>query len=320
MNSNRKLNISDYFKKRNVQRFSLFFAIAFVFLIFSKLSKGYKQAIILKVNLVNTKDEIVLKNDSTNVINAYIEAKGFSLLPLMFKSSTDIVLDGKTDVVSKPNQFIFDVQKHKFLIEGQLGKSYKVLSLKPDTLVLSYSKRASKFVPVTLNSSIDYAVGYDLNGNYTYSVDSIKIVGPSSEVDKIKVLTTDKLELKNVKKDFTKTVAINIIDYKNIEIFPKTIDVTALVTRFTEGTIEIPITITNKPSNVKINYFPKTVTIAYYVDLDKYNSINAKDFMIECDYSSIENNQTYISPRITKKPKSVKRVSIKQKRIDFIKL
>ena len=184
-----------------IASFSIFFSIAFIFLIFSKLSNDYKQTIKLKVDLVNTEEEIVLDNDSTNFINAYIASKGFSLVPFMFKNSTEIILDGKTDVISKHNQFIFDVQKHQFIIEGQLGKSYKVLSLQPDTLVLTYSKSATKFVPITLNSAIDYAIGYDLKGNFNFNVDSIKVVGPSSEVNKIKTLKTEKLELKNVQKN-----------------------------------------------------------------------------------------------------------------------
>jgi hypothetical protein len=320
MNSKKKLNISDYLRRKNVKRFSLFFAIAFVFLIFSKLSNDYKQIIKLKINLTNIQDEIILENDSVNTINAYVEAKGFALIPLMFKNATDITFDAKTDVITKPNQFIFDVQKHQFLIEEQLGKSYEVLSLLPDTLVLSYSKRASKLVPIILNSTINYAVGYDINGDFSFNVDSVKVVGSASEVDKISSLTTEKMELNDVNTDIKQSVRLDVSEFDKIEVFPKSISVSGVVTRFTEGTIEIPIIVTDKPNNVEINYFPKTVTIAYYVDLDNYSSIKATDFSVECSYSDVKDIQTYFVPKIVKKPEFVKRVSIKQKRIDFIKL
>ena len=320
MNSKKKLNISDYLRRKNVKRFSLFFAIAFVFLIFSKLSNDYKQIIKLKINLTNIQDEIILENDSVNTINAYVEAKGFALIPLMFKNATDITFDAKTDVITKPNQFIFDVQKHQFLIEEQLGKSYEVLSLLPDTLVLSYSKRASKLVPIILNSTINYAVGYDINGDFSFNVDSVKVVGSASEVDKISSLTTEKMELNDVNTDIKQSVRLDVSEFDKIEVFPKSISVSGVVTRFTEGTFEIPIIVTDKPNNVEINYFPKTVTIAYYVDLDNYSSIKATDFSVECSYSDVKDIQTYFVPKIVKKPEFVKRVSIKQKRIDFIKL
>ncbi|WP_339755532.1 CdaR family protein [uncultured Winogradskyella sp.] len=320
MNSNKKLNILDYLKTKNVKRFSLFFAIASVFLIFSKLSNDYKQTIKLKVNLVNLEDEIILQNDSLNTINAYIEAKGFSLLPFIFKKHKDIVIDVKTDVASKPNQFIFDVQRYQFLIEGQLGKSYKILSIKPDTLVMFYSKRASKLVPVILNSNINYAIGYDIKEDFRFDLDSVKIVGSSAEVDNINSLSTELLELNDVNTNINEMVKLNISEYNAIEIFPKSINVKADVTRFTEGTIEIPITVRNMPNNIKINYFPKFVTLSYYVDLDNFNAIKASDFVVECNYGDRDEDQAYLVPKIVKKPEFVKRISIKQKRIDFIKL
>jgi hypothetical protein len=320
MNTNKKFNISDYLKKRNVKRFSLFFAIASVFLIFSKLSNSYKQTIKLKVNLVNLEDEIILQNDSLNTINAYVETKGFSLLPLIFKNYKDLVVDVKTDVIYKPNQYIFDVQKHQYLIEDQLGESYKVLTVNPDTLILSYSKRASKLVPIILKSAINYTIGFDIKDDFVFNVDSVKIVGASDQIDKINSLSTELLELKDVNTNINETIKLNTIDYSDIEVFPKSVNVEAVITRFTEGTVEVPVTVTNKPNDIKINYFPKTISLSYYIDLENYNAIKTSDFSVECNYSDIEDNQTYFVPKITKKPKFVKRISLKQKRIDFIKL
>jgi hypothetical protein len=320
MNSTKKLKISDHLKKKKVKRFSLFFAIASLFLIFSKLSNDYKQTIKLKVNLVNLDDEIILLNDSLNTVNAYIQAKGFSLVPFIFKNYKDITLDAKTDVTSKPNHFILNVKKQQFLIEEQLGEAYKVLSINRDTLILSYSKRASKMVPIILNTAINYEIGYDIKDDFKLSVDSVKIVGSSLEVDKISLLTTENLVLNDVNTSINETVMLDVSGFEAIEIFPKSVDVQANITRFTEGTIDIPITIKNKPNNIKINYFPKSVTLSYYVALDNYNAIKATDFTLECDFLDIADNQTYLLPKIVKKPEFVKRINMKQKRIDFIKL
>ncbi|WP_405570806.1 hypothetical protein [Winogradskyella sp. Asnod2-B02-A] len=314
------MNILDQLKKKSVKRFSLFFAISFVFLIISKLSNDYKQTIKLKVNLVGFEDEIVLKNDSANYIIAYVEAKGFALVPLMFKNSKVLQVKAKKEVTVKSNHFIFDVQKHKFLIESQLGSSYDLVSVLPDTLLIAFSKRASKKVPITLKQTINYVVGYDLKGDFKFDIDSVKIVGAASEVDKINTITTEDLVLKDIKSKINESVKLDISDYQNIEIFPKSIKVSAEVARFTEGTVDVPLTITNQPNDVTINYFPKTVSISYYVDLENYNAVNTSDFKVECNYAELEENQTYLVPKVVKKPNFVKHINIKQKRIDFIKL
>jgi hypothetical protein len=318
MNSGKKLNILDHLKQKNVKRFSLFFIVAFVFLIFSKLSNDYKQTIKLKVELFNVKDEILLKNDSSNFINIYVEAKGFSLVPFQFKKYNILKVNAKEDVTSKGNHFVFDVQKHKYLIDEQLGSSFNLLSLKPDTLLLPYSKRASKMVAVTLKKTISYAVGFDLKEDFKLSSDSVKIVGSSTEIDKINSVFTENLELKDINNDIEKTLNINVADFKNIEVFPKKVTVSGSVARFTEGTIEVPISIKNQPNDVTKNYFPKTVTVVYYVDLEHYNTIKPKDFIVECNYAELKDNQTYLVPRVVSKPKIVKYTNIKQKRIDFI--
>ncbi|MFC0604519.1 CdaR family protein [Winogradskyella pulchriflava] len=318
MNSKRKLNITEYLKRRNVKRFSLFMVIAFVFLIFSKLSNDYKQNIKLNIAIANTEDEIMLHHDSLNNIEVYIEAKGFALVPFIFKTSKTIVLDAKTDVITRPKHYIFDVQKHRFLIEGQLGSSYKVLSVLPDTLFLPYSKRALKYVPVVLKTDVNFASGYDIFNDYTLSIDSVKVVGSSEIVNEIQSVETNTLRLQEVNTDIDKNLSINVP--QGIEVYPNNVNVKAEVKRFTEGKTEVPITIKNKPANIVLNYFPKTVTVSYYVDLDNYNKIETSDFRVECDYEAIENNQSYFVPKIAAQPEFVKRVGMKQKRIDFIKL
>ncbi len=320
MNTRKKFNIPDYLKGKNVKRFGLFVSIAFVFLIFSKLSNDYKQTVSLKINLVNFPDEMILNKDSTPALEAFIEAKGFALLPFIFKGSNTIVLDAKTDVISKPNALLFDVQRHIFLIEGQLGSSYKVISVMPDTIVLPYSTRASKFVPIELKREISYAVGYDIKDDFNFNVDSVKVVGSEEELNKVDRLKTELLKLNDVKADINQRIAIDTAGYQNIDIFPKQVTVRGEIARFTEGTIEVAIRITNKPSDVAINYFPKVVQLVYYVDLDNYNSMKASDFSVECNYADLQDEQSYLVPKIVNKPDFVKRANLKQKRIDFIKL
>lgn len=320
MNSNKKTNIIDYLKKKNFQRFSIFFLFAFVLLIFSKLSNDYKQTIKLNVHLTNIDDEILIKNDTTNYIQVYVEAKGFSLMPFAFDNSKELTVNAKTDVVSKSHYFVFDVIKHQYLIESQLGSSYDLISVIPDTLLISYTKRASKIVPIKFKKNITYVAGYDLKGEFNLSVDSVKVVGALDEVNKINAISTEDLILTDTKSDIKSTVNLDISDYSNIEIFPKSIEVTGKIGRFTEGIIEVPITVTNQPENVTINYFPKTVTLSYYVDLDNYNAIKASDFKVECNYSELEDNQTFLIPKVVKSSEFVKHVNIRQKQIDFIQL
>ncbi|NRD21157.1 YbbR-like domain-containing protein [Winogradskyella eckloniae] len=320
MRSRNNISILDYFKKRNYKRFSLFFIAAFILLIFSKLSSDYKQTIKLKVKLVNLEDEVIIENDTSNYIEAYVEAKGFSLLPLVFNDSKELIVNSNSNISTKGRSYIFDVQKHKFLIEGQLGSSFKLLSVLPDTVYISYSKSASKLVPVTLIEHINYAVGYDLKDDFELSIDSVKVVGSSVLLDSITKISTTDVILNKVKNDINKTVKLDVSKFENIEVYPETVHIKGKVSRFTEGIMVIPVEIINQPNDVTINYFPKTVSVSFYVDLENYNSVKTEYFSVVCNFADLVHNQDFLMPKVVKKPSSVKHVNIKQKRIDFIKL
>lgn len=318
MCSKKKSNILDVLKKRNINRFGIFFGIAFIFLIFSKLSSDYNQLIKLKIQFTDLAEEIIIKEDTSNVIETVVEAKGFALVPFIFNNTETILLNANEDVITNADELVFEVQKNSYLLEEQLGSSYKIRSLKPEILHIPYSKRASKFVPVELKTNIGYTTGFDIKGDFSLSQDSVKIVGPKDEIKDIVSVVTNELKLTDVNTNINTTLKLD--DIENIDVFPKSINVEAEVKRFTEGKIEVPLTIINKPQNVLINYFPKTVLLSYYVDLESFNLIDSSDFIVECDYSQVNDNQAYFVPKITKMPEFIKRINIKQKRIDFIRL
>ena len=320
MQKKKKFKLFNFLKKRNVKRFIIFFLIAFVFLIISKLSNSYKQNIKLKVSLTQLDNEIVLLNDSLNVVNAYVESNGFALLPYIFNATEPLTLNASNNLVKNEDHFIFNVEEHKYLISEQLGKSYDILTLRPKTLMLPYSKLATKYVPLRLKSDITYTPGFDLQDSLKVSVDSLKIVGAQQALNEIEFISTEAIELMDVKNNIDKLVKVDVSQYQDIEVFPKIISVNGQVSRFTEGTVEVPVSIINKPPNVEINYFPKYVKLTYYVDLERFNTVKPSDFRVECDYLKLKEDQNFFIAEITNKPDFVKRANIKQDRIDFIKL
>ncbi|WP_370390885.1 CdaR family protein [uncultured Winogradskyella sp.] len=313
-----KAKLSKIIRKRTVKQFTAFVALAFVFLVFSKLSNDYRQNFSIAINPTNLDDDLVLIEDSTNVVTAVIESKGFALLPYIFSKTLVFDFDSKNDMTKTDEAFVFDVSKHKYLFEEKLGESYVVRSLKPDTLVFEYARLASKRVPVTLVSDISYAIGFDVLGDFSFSTDSVRIVGPEELIAPIETIETEVLKLNGVKENIQEVVELDINNLKNIEIFPKSVTVKGEVSRFTEGTLEIPVLVTNQPDDVQVNVFPKSVTVSFYVDLQNYKEISPSDFIVECEFPVDDSSVSYLVPKLVKKPDIVKRSSIKQKRIDFI--
>lgn len=303
-------------KKLNV--FGLFLLLTFGFLALTKLSKKYTEDIVLNMAYVNLPEQRVITLDSSPKCNAEVSAYGFNLLFYHFKKHS-VKIDFNRDVFVKNNHYIWVANNNKQRINAQLGTAIKLVSLKPDTIIFPFETLFVKKVPVILNSEISFKLGHDIMNNLIIKPDSIKVIGTQAEVDQINKVETEILDLKEVSDTINTVLSLKKPDNNKIKFSKNSVKVLAKVEKFTEGTLEVPITIVNKPLDVSINYFPKTIAVSYYVSLNNYKNIKPLDFKVECDFSEIENtNKTFFTPKLIKSPDLVKNARLKQNKVEFI--
>jgi YbbR domain-containing protein len=155
--------------------------------------------------------------------------------------------------------------------------------------------------------------------NYIIKPDSIKVIGTQAEVEQINKVETEILNLKEVSDTIDAVLPLKKLDNSKIKFSKNSVNVLAKVEKFTEGTLEVPVTIVNKPLDISINYFPKAIAVSYYVSLNNYKNVKPLDFKVECDFSEIENtNNTFFIPKLVKSPDLVKNVRLKQNKVEFI--
>ena len=305
-------------RSRKLNVFGLFFLLAFLFLIITKLSKVYTETLALNIEYVNLPEEhsLISNNDTINVV---VKAYGFNLLRYyLFDHSLKI--DFKRDVSLQSDSYLWDAKVNKGSLEKEFKNSLEIVSVKPSTLTFPFQSMAVKKVPIKPNINLTFAAGYDVVGTIKYEPDSVRIIGPSQLISNIEFVKTKNIKLNEVNNDIDKEIELDFkAKTKNVHITNTTVNMIAKVGKFTEGTLEIPISVINLPVNTNINFFPKTVTVAYYVNLSDYNSIKALDFKVECDYSEISNtNSPFLFPKLIKMPEVVKNARIKQNKVEYI--
>ena len=304
-------------KKLNV--FGLFFLLAFLILVLSKLSKSYTETLTFGITYKNLPEEIILTNADEPKLNLTVSTYGFNLLSSYFYNKT-IEIDLKNHAYINNNNYVWLASRAFPNIEKQFGKSFKLEAIQPDTLNLSFGILSVKKVPVKLNSYVTYAAGYDTLNGLILVPDSIRVIGSDTEIKNITHIETAELRLSNIKEHINSSVKLKLPENANtVKLSKEVISVTAQVQKFTEGTLEIPVVIKNLPGDVQINYFPKTIKVSYEVSLDDYKSVKPSSFKIECDYLEIkESNKSYVIPKFEKVPDNVKRVKMKQDKIEYI--
>ena len=305
-------------KSRKFNVFLLFFLISAMVLVFSKLSKIQTKTFTFQIDNSNLPQELVLLNKKDLKLNITLKAEGYKLIDYYFKNPT-MVFDFNTLNKLNDSLFTWDRNSGYSELNSKFKRGEEILSITPDTLRFLYDINAVAKIPVQLNSRVGFMQGFDMINSFIITPDSITIVGPKSVISGWEYVTTDTLVLKEVNKNISKTVQLNIPkEYGQVKISDKYIQVSGEVEKFSEGAVNVPVSVKNVPEGFTLKIFPKDVTITFYTSLSVYNQVNGNEFKVECDYSKVTKNKPYLEPVLIAKPSNVKSARINQNRIEFV--
>src|SRR5690606_14470470 len=304
-------------KNKKINVFFLFFFMAFAILILTKLSKEYTNTVTFGINKVNVPKEVVVLNDSSLKLHVTLKTIGFKWLKY-YLTKPAITIDFSKDVSRTAASFVWDKSKLYQSETGPFSANVEIMAVSPNQLEFRYDTNLVKKVPVVLHTDVKFAAGFDLEEGFELKPDSVVVIGPEVIASKVDAIHTETLVLKDVKTNISQSVKLKFPNTKDLDFSVNQVNVSAKVNRFTEGTLKIPVSITNVPEGITLNYFPKEVNVTFYTSLSHFNSVTTKDFKVECDYSTLTNQQGFLVPRLTKMPKLVKSAKVAQQHIEFI--
>ncbi len=297
--------------------FLLFVVISFVILLLSKLSKDYTKTVTFDIKAINLPEEQVIIKDSTHKIDVLLKTYGFKLMRYYLSNPRLAVnLDNTQNV---DGIYIWTSALNAGDIRAQFSDNVEVQSIMPDTIVFDYDVNYVKKVPVVLLSKINYAPGYNVKDGYLLEPDSVRLIGPRAVVDIITEVLTDTLILSDVKTNIDQKLNLKLPEQiETIAMSSKKVVIKGNVDKFTEGTVQVPVSIKNLPRGVSVNYFPKKVSVIFNTALSNYKSVKANDFSVECDYKNLTSQSSFLVPKLVKKPSIVTTAKINQSKIEFI--
>lgn len=319
MIKNLKKRILSAVKSKRINVFLLFVGLSFVTLLILKLSSNYTKTIAFNVAKQHIPEAYVIVNDSNHVLNITLKTSGFNLLKY-YMSKPSVAIDFKNNIIKTDSLFIWSKSAFFSKITEQFDKDVELMNMTPDTLKFQFDKHEVKSVPIKLNASISFSPGYDLFKPVTLTPDSLRIIGPRTLVEAIKVIETDSVKLTQIKSNQQIKAALKLPENteKNLIFSNNKTTVTIEVDKFTEGHLNIPVNIINVPENITLKYFPKRVSVSYYTSLTNFNKVKPKDFLVVCDYSQVGEKQAFLKPKITKLSEYVRHAKVDQKQIEFI--
>jgi hypothetical protein len=309
--------ISKLFKSKKVNVLAVFVLLALFFSLLTKLSKDYTKTITFDIDRLNVPEQDVVLKDSLHKIDVTISTYGFAMLKYYF-AKPKLKVDFN-ELQKTPTSYVWIKNSQFQSIVDQFNANTTVNNISPDTIKFRYDSYFVKTIPVVLNQKINFAPGFDIDGGYNLQPDSIKVFGAKSAIDSIKSIETKPLLLKEVNADIHTSVKLELPKSNaDIKFSKHQVSVNGSVKKFTEGSLMIPVLVTNVPENVQIKYFPKEIEVTFYTSLEYYKTITPNSFKVECDYSKLDTITHWLVPKVTKQPDKVRNVRIDTKSIEFI--
>lgn len=292
--------------------FLIFLVLAISTSLVSKLTSTYDKNIVFKLTVTDIpKDKVVYKK-SHDSVELKVRGFGFSLAKYYFKTPELKISANKLKEFN--NSFLWEQKQNFTDTKLNFESSVELLTIFEDSIILYFDQYISEKKFIKTNMSINYESGFDSFKTAVITNDSVTILGPKDIVRKIDYVDTEFVKLNNVNSDIQINLSLIKPAFDDLSIDLSMIEYKLEVDQYTEEIVTVPVNILSK-ENIKYNYYPKELSVKYFISIDDYKKITPIDFRIECE---LDKNQSTIIPILTKKPNFIKNVRLSSNQIQVI--
>ena len=292
--------------------FLVFLVLAISSSLIGKLTSTYDKNIIFKLEVIDVPKDKVIYEKSHDSVLLKVRGYGFNLAKYYFETPSLEISVKKLKEIN--NTFLWDQKENFNETKLSFDSSVEMLNISEDSLFFYFDQYISQKKYIKPNVSIDYKPGYDSFKPYLITNDSVTILGPKDILKEIEYVDTEFIRLNNVNSDVN--INLNLLKpaFDDLTFDFTDVQYKLEVDQYTEEIINIPVNILGD-NNYKYNFYPKELSVKYFISVDNYKKTSPIDFRIECLF---DQNQSVLIPSLTKKPNFVKNVKLSSNQIQLI--
>ena len=310
-----KKNKLNMFNPKTFNNFFIFFLISILFSTIVKLTKVYTKNISYKINLIEIPDDKIIIDQSADSLKLTVSSFGFDFVKYYLSKQTINI--SSEDVLDNSHSYVITQSNNYSQIDNFINPAFELISIDFDSIFFNYDKLGTKNIPVVLNSSINFSQGYDYFKNFNLLPDSISVIGSEIALNSINLVNTKELVLDDIKSSITQNLELDIFNTNNLKYSDKSVNVFLDVEKSTESILNLPVSIINIPTDVNINYYPKSIKVSFTVSLDNFQKYSSKDFKIICDFNEISQDGK-LTAEVINQPKLIKNLRLMNNEIQYV--
>lgn len=286
------------------------------------LSDKYDTDIVFPVTYNGIPKSKVVTNNLPETITARVNAVGFNLLWYKIKGySEPITFEIPSSKLRELNGNNYTLTNNRLeKISSQLGDKIKVLHISPDTIYVDFAEKLKRKLRVKSEISLTLEKQYGLMDSIKADPEFVNVVGPKNIVEKMQFAQTEKLTLKDVSEKQQVNIGFAKPENSKAVIFsPETVKIIVPVEKYTEGSIEIPVTVRNLPKGSRLKIIPEKVKVFYQVGLSKYDKVDPSAFSVGFNFKNLTKGRgNKIKVEVLSAPSFVNSVKVEPVSVEYI--
>ncbi len=279
------------------------FLLAILLWLFVISGDQYSMMLDLPIEARNLNSQKTYLEEVPGYASVILKGKGRDLFKsFLLKNYSDFKLVLDLDGISQEYEFIlneyFDKNPRKVVIPPSHNVSF-VEVVYPNRIKIRLDEIMEKRVPVISNILSKVKDGYIQIGSIQFSPDTLVIIGPKVELDKINEVYTIKDTLLNLSKIYKGKIDLvspnRLINYP-IEYVNYALDVQQISERII---VDIPVIVVNKRKGIRVFPSPQTVSLTVVGGLSQIAEIKPTDISVIVDFNLWELEKMFYTPIIT---------------------
>ena len=279
------------------------FSLATILWLFVISGDQYTMIIDFPIEARNLNAQKTYLKEVPNSAAVMLKGKGrdlFKAFILQKYSGFKLVLD--LEGISQEYEFFLNNYFEKNPRRVVLPSSYKLSFVEivyPNRIKISLDEIMKKTVPVSSNLLISLKDGYTQVGLIKFYPDSVNIVGPKAELDRINNINTIKDTLTNLSDAFNSGLNLilpnRLINCSHTEV-QCYLDIQQISERII---VDIPVKVINKVKGIRVFPSPQTVSLTVIGGAIQISKIKSNDILVKVDFNSWSINQNFYEPQVS---------------------
>lgn len=270
-------------EKGRTQYFLFFLLLSFVFWFFTKFSRTYSEVVVFELKLEQMPTGVLPILSQPLTIEATLNASGFQLLYYALIDNR-LTLDMTSGNFSGGTASLPLGSQFQSMQEQLLGDT-KIINYFPATVEFDYQEQYTKRIALRA-PALTYALGFSAV-SIRFSPDSIDLIGPKEEVQKISVLMPEFESSNAIKESFTAKVTLPELP-PLVSATQKAIEMQVKVDRFSEKHFQLPIRIKNRPAGKVYKFYPEKINVVLLAPLSTLKTMDSTALSIGVNFSSVK--------------------------------